>query len=873
MFRKDGALDTTYYLRFYANFTSIPSSGANILRWWNNAGSVEVLSLRIGAGDVLQLYSGAGTQIGSDSAALSTGVWYRVEVEVRVATGGGANSTAKARIDGTEFAASSAADLNGSAPAKIGVGLVLSPGTSKVMYMDDLALNDNSGSAQNTYPGAGKVVLLTPVSDNARATLWTGGAGGTTNLYDAVNTTPPAGLISGSSSNTSQIEHGGGAAGTTDAYAANMTSYSTAGVGASDTITLIQPWVIVGEDITTGTKLLKHQITSNPTGTATGNIDASSPTTTSGVTTGLAVDTYPTGWYVHQGTIDYAPSVTLATQPVLSIIRPETAAGVASSCFMAILVEYVPGPTGQFARPDADTAAGTWTTAPLWSKIDETAASDADFISSSTTSGSTCTIGLSNVTDPAVSTGHIVRYRYTKSATAGADPNITVEVLEGTTARASSGAVAVPDSTAYNDGTFTLTGGEADAITDYTALHLRFTMTRGGGSARGIRVSWAELEVPAVSGDATGTVTAGPVAVVGGSVTATAGTGATGTVTAGAILVGGGTVNAGVSDTGTVSAGAIAVVGGSVTATAGTGDTGTVTAGAVLVVGGTVDGTVSATGDVTAGVIAVVGGTVTGTDTGGGVDATGTVTAGAIAVGGSSVTATAGAGDTGTVSAGAIAVGGGSVTGDAGTGATGTISTGAVAVAGGTVTATAGTGDTGTVSAGAVLVGGSSVTGAAGATGEVAAGAILVGGGAVTGSGDVSGDATGLVASGGISVAGGTVTATAGQSATGTVSAGAILVGGSTVSGTVSVEGTVTAGAIAVTGGSVDGTAGQGVTASVAAGAILVGGSAVIGNDGVILIVPYLTAAISSATTSGEISDAETSATISSALVGASIRR
>lgn len=154
------------------------------------------------------------------------------------------------------------------------------------------------------------------------------------------------------------------------------------------------------------------------------------------------------------------------------------------------------GAIPQFARPDADTAAGTWTTAPLFSKIDETTASEADIISSTTTSGSTCTIGLGNVTDPAVSTGHIVRYRYSKSATGGSSPSITVELLQGATVRASSGAVAVADSTAYTTGTLTLTGTEADAITDYTDLHLRLTMTRAGGAARGINVSWAEMEVP-----------------------------------------------------------------------------------------------------------------------------------------------------------------------------------------------------------------------------------------------------------------------------------------------------------------------------------------------------------------------------------------
>jgi len=177
-----------------------------------------------------------------------------------------------------------------------------------------------------------------------------------------------------------------------------------------------------------------------------------------------------------------------------------------------------PAVAGQFARPDADVSAGTWTTAPLWSSIDEAAADDGDLITSSTTSGSTCEVALSDVTDPAVSTGHIVRYRYSKTATGGSSPNITVDLVENTTVRASSGAVAIPDATTWNDGTFTLTGGEADSITDYADLRLRFTMTRAGGSARGARVSWAEFEVPAAGTPASLTVAAATAPAAGGTV-------------------------------------------------------------------------------------------------------------------------------------------------------------------------------------------------------------------------------------------------------------------------------------------------------------------------------------------------------------------
>ena len=126
--------------------------------------------------------------------------------------------------------------------------------------------------------------------------------------------------------------------------------------------------------------------------------------------------------------------------------------------------------TAQFARPTSDASTGTWTASSgtLASCLDETTASDADYIT--TTNTSTCEVALGSVTDPSVSTGHIVRYRI--SATSG---GITVRLRQGTTTIATWTHATAPTSlTTYSQ---TLTGGEADSITDYTALRLQFEAT------------------------------------------------------------------------------------------------------------------------------------------------------------------------------------------------------------------------------------------------------------------------------------------------------------------------------------------------------------------------------------------------------------
>lgn len=74
-------------------------------------------------------------------------------------------------------------------------------------------------------------------------------------------------------------------------------------------------------------------------------------------------------------------------------------------------------PTVQYARPDADVTDGSWTNelgnaTDLYASIDESAASDSDYIQSSVNpSSDLAEVGLGNVGTPTVDTAHYVRYR------------------------------------------------------------------------------------------------------------------------------------------------------------------------------------------------------------------------------------------------------------------------------------------------------------------------------------------------------------------------------------------------------------------------------------------------------------------------------
>lgn len=145
----------------------------------------------------------------------------------------------------------------------------------------------------------------------------------------------------------------------------------------------------------------------------------------------------------------------------------------------------------QYARPNSDSSVGSWSPAvgaTLYGEIDETTYNDTDCI---TARSSTCKIGLSTVTDPVSSSGHIIRGRGTYIGLARATATLTVYLYEGITMITSFIPTLVRNT--VTDFTYTLSSTEANNITDYSNLFLSFNAVT---SAAILAISWAEFEVP-----------------------------------------------------------------------------------------------------------------------------------------------------------------------------------------------------------------------------------------------------------------------------------------------------------------------------------------------------------------------------------------
>ena len=319
---------TDIYFRGYWYFSdATPGNDLTFVKETGNS-SIVVCNLQLLTTGVLRLQNGAAdTTIATGATVLQDNTWYRIEIFIGLVVG---NDNYEVRIDGvTEFSGSAALTVATSIQG-INVGNVAGTVTLNT-YLDDIAINDNSGANQTSWPGSGKVVLCKPVSD-VQDGSWTAGAGGTGDLSLAITNTPPVG--SATPTNTSQIRNTDASGdNATDEYRANLTTYSNAGIVAADTITLLHPVINDGQEVATGTKTGSFGLQSNPSQTYLAftycdDVGASG--------------TFPTNWRWHRGTVEYAPSVTLASNPVMAVRKTDTGTRMAWVDGLFMYVEYVP---------------------------------------------------------------------------------------------------------------------------------------------------------------------------------------------------------------------------------------------------------------------------------------------------------------------------------------------------------------------------------------------------------------------------------------------------------------------------------------------------------------------------------------------------
>jgi len=139
-------------------------------------------------------------------------------------------------------------------------------------------------------------------------------------------------------------------------------------------------------------------------------------------------------------------------------------------------------------------------------ELDETTSDDdTTYTQTSAASGGTgddLTVSLANIPDPLTNIYHVVEYRWRNAGNSTGDATLafTMELLQGNTVVASRAhtSAQVASQLAYTTFTYTLSAAEADSITDYNDLRIRFNVTTkspGSSGSRILRVSWAAFTV------------------------------------------------------------------------------------------------------------------------------------------------------------------------------------------------------------------------------------------------------------------------------------------------------------------------------------------------------------------------------------------
>lgn len=318
------------FFRGYLNTADAASASRyDVLRIGSSAvGTIGIAASINSTGNIQLWRNDTDVQIGADGPVVNNSEWHLVELFV-IFGSGGAISDCQLIVDGGSVA--SASSLSIGSATEICWGALRQLG--RVVYWDDVAINDDVGSINNTWIGPGRVILMTPTSDS-QVGSWTGGSGGTTNLFDAINNLPPAGTAS--ESNTTQIESADSSGNNaTDEYRGNCGTYRNKGIVPGSTIRAIKAWVMHGEDVNTNTKTGSFGFQSNPA--------VAYEAFTYGNDAG-ALGTYPTNW-VRTSSLIEGPSIDVDSDLILGLRKTDTGTRVASVCFLGAYVDYTLSPT------------------------------------------------------------------------------------------------------------------------------------------------------------------------------------------------------------------------------------------------------------------------------------------------------------------------------------------------------------------------------------------------------------------------------------------------------------------------------------------------------------------------------------------------
>lgn len=284
-----GVVQRTFH-RFYLYITTLPAADCNIYGIGQSGYFPGVVRLTT-TGQLQLRDAQAAVNLGSPTAALSTGRWYRVELDFTDIAGTvtAGVSAFRGYLDGVQFADTLCSNINGFSRVRAGA---IQAASALDICIDDIAVNDTSGTAQTGLPGPGCVVHLQAAGtgDNNGFETAVGGTAGAANNYTRVSEVTP-------NDATSYNQTTATGTATIDDFA--VSSPTTAGIGASDTINVVAVGARIGSDATTAASIVTRI-----KGQASGTVSESASTS-------VAVN----GWQTHRAAVPRLYQLTTYANP------------------------------------------------------------------------------------------------------------------------------------------------------------------------------------------------------------------------------------------------------------------------------------------------------------------------------------------------------------------------------------------------------------------------------------------------------------------------------------------------------------------------------------------------------------------------------
>lgn len=319
-----------FYARVWIYFSANPAVAVRVATWstsTNYQGGVVL-------GTDGKITGSDGTISGS---AYAPG-WHCIEIGLKFNTVN--DWRIKSRVDGLDLGGEVLKNPSVT-PDRFNFGNTNAVAHGITLLSDDWAINDDTGAAQNSWPGiTEKIILSLPTADNAVGADWKLGdtTSPSSNAYDSVNNMPPVGVADAGAPAGAQIRDA--VANITDpAAAADFTcqSYTTAGVPSGGTVTATKAIAAVGLSSGGTARAVGMKIVSNPADSA--EVNTNTPT--------AGISTYPSGWGFAQGAVTSAPSVTNGTAPVVRIGKRTSTASTRVVSAVGVYFGYEPasGPT------------------------------------------------------------------------------------------------------------------------------------------------------------------------------------------------------------------------------------------------------------------------------------------------------------------------------------------------------------------------------------------------------------------------------------------------------------------------------------------------------------------------------------------------